>query len=56
MRTSCEMMNTEHNLGLSETDIQVYDPTHLQKIKESFSALFFCDYLNEFVFSLMDVN
>lgn len=38
-------MNAEHNLGLSETEILLYNLTHVQKMEEAFSALFCFDYL-----------
>lgn len=50
------MTNTEHNLGLSEIDIPLYDPTRLQKVEDTFFALFCCDYLAEFGFPLSNVK
>ncbi|CAI9287062.1 unnamed protein product [Lactuca saligna] len=55
-RTGCEMMNTEHNLGLSKTEIPLYDPTRAQKMEESFSTLFCGDYLVEFGFTLSNIE
>lgn len=55
-RTGCEIMNIEHNLGLSETDIPLYDPIRVQKMEEAFSTLFCGDYFSKFGFPLTDVG
>ncbi|CAI9274610.1 unnamed protein product [Lactuca saligna] len=55
-RQGCEKMNPEHNLGLSATDILLYDPTHFQKIEKANSALFYGDYLSKLGFPFSDVK
>lgn len=55
-REGCEMMNAEHNLGMSPTDIPLYDPTLFQKMEEAFSDLFCGDYLSELGFSLTSME
>lgn len=39
-REVSEMMNVENNLGLSATDIPLFDPTRFQKIEVAFYAFF----------------
>lgn len=55
-RQGCEMMKAEHNLGLYATDIPLYDPTCFQKTGDTFSFLFYGDYLSELGFPFSDVK
>ncbi|CAI9302284.1 unnamed protein product [Lactuca saligna] len=52
----CEMMNNEFKMALHETDILLYDPSHVQKTEEAFLALFCTKYLSDFGFPLTSVD
>lgn len=40
-REGYEMMNKEHNMGLTAIGLPLYDPTRFQNMEESFFTLFF---------------
>ena len=50
------MMNTEHNLRLSTTDIPLHDPSRFQNMEEVYSTLFCGDYISKLGFPFSDAT